>query len=75
MRLAREPGKRESRYAHLFSGEIAGAGERENREDAAGPAQHASAGSGRMDQLERRVSELEIEVAQLKQRLKPTAGE
>ena len=75
MRLAREPGKRESRYAHLFSGEIAGAGERENREGAAGHAQHAGAGGGRMEQLERRVSELEIEVAQLKQRLKPTAGE
>ena len=75
MRLAREPGKRESRYAHLFSGEIAGAGERETREGAAGHAQYASAGDGRMEQLERRVSELESEVAQLKQRLKPAAGE
>jgi uncharacterized protein YceH (UPF0502 family) len=26
-RLAREPGRRESRYAHLFSGEVAGAGD------------------------------------------------
>jgi uncharacterized protein YceH (UPF0502 family) len=75
MRLAREPGKRESRYAHLFSGEIAGAGERENREAATGHAQHAGAGDARMDQLERRVSELEKEVAELKQRIEPAAGD
>ena len=36
LRLAREPGKRESRYAHLFSGEPAGDGSSENRPDAAG---------------------------------------
>ncbi len=75
MRLAREPGKRESRYAHLFSGAIAAAGERETREGAAGHAGDASAGGGRMDELERRVSELENEVAELKQRLKPPSGD
>ncbi len=75
MRLAREPGKRESRYAHLFSGAIAAAGERETREGAAGHAEGAGAGGGRMDELERRVSELENEVAELKQRLKPPSGD
>jgi uncharacterized protein YceH (UPF0502 family) len=75
MRLAREPGKRESRYAHLFSGEPAGAGERENRAEAAGHADHASTEGERMDQLERRVSELENEVATLKLRLHPPAGD
>ena len=68
-RLAREPGKRESRYAHLFSGEIAGAGESENREGSADYAQGGNAEGGRMDQLERRVAGLEAEVAELKQRL------
>jgi uncharacterized protein YceH (UPF0502 family) len=70
IRLAREPGKRESRYAHLFSGEIAGAAESENREGSADYALGASAEGGRMDRLERRVAELEAEVAELKQRLK-----
>lgn len=75
MRLAREPGKRESRYAHLFSGEVAAAGESENREGAVAHAQHAGAEGGRMEQLERRVSELEDEVATLKLRLDPPAGD
>jgi uncharacterized protein YceH (UPF0502 family) len=70
IRLAREPGKRESRYAHLFSGEIAGAAESEKREDSADYAPGASAEGGRMDRLERRVAELEAEVAELKQSLK-----
>jgi hypothetical protein len=75
MRLAREPGKRESRYAHLFSGEPAGAGERENRADAAEHAEHASTEGERMLRLERRVAALENEVADLKQRLDPPAGD
>jgi uncharacterized protein YceH (UPF0502 family) len=74
IRLAREPGKRESRYAHLFSGELAGAGESESREDSADYATGASAEGGRMDQLERRIAELEAEVAELKQHLKSPAG-
>ncbi len=74
MRLAREPGKRESRYAHLFSGEFAGAGESENRQGAAEQAGDAGAGGGRMDRLERRVAELENEVADLRRRLELAAG-
>ncbi len=67
IRLAREPGKRESRYAHLFSGEPAGAGAGENREFSADHAEGAA--GGRLEQLERRLAELEAEVAQLKRRI------
>lgn len=58
VRLAREPGKRESRYMHLFSGDV----------DAAS----ATAESGRPernDSLAARVEALEEEVTGLKQRL------
>ena len=69
LRLAREPGKRESRYAHLFCGTPATAAADEMRERSA----DQPAGSGgereRMDQLERRIAELELELAQLKARL------
>jgi len=65
MRLAREPGRRESRYAHLFSGEPVFAGENENRNASAGLPEPASAGDERMAQLERRVTELETAVAAL----------
>ena len=74
IRLAREPGKRESRYAHLFSGEIAGADGSEYTERFAGEAKDANTGIGRMDRLERRVAELEAEVAELKQRCQTPAG-
>ncbi len=74
IRLAREPGKRESRYAHLFSGKLVGAPEGENREGAADYAEEAKAEGGRMDQMERRLAELESEVAGLKQRLNAPAA-
>jgi len=74
MRLAREPGKRESRYAHLFSGEPAGATESEFREGSTDHRADANAEDGRMDRLERRLTELEAEVAELKLLLKPPAG-
>jgi uncharacterized protein YceH (UPF0502 family) len=70
LRLAREPGKRESRYAHLFSGEPAGDSESESRPGAVAPAPAADAGDGRLEQLERRVAELEAEMTELRQRLK-----
>lgn len=59
VRLPREPGKRESRYAHLFSGEVEG-------EDAAFDAVPAAAKSASFQQLEERVSRLEAELADLK---------
>jgi uncharacterized protein len=59
VRLPREPGKRESRYAHLFGGEVQG-----------GLADEAAAPSGaepsRLAQLEARMSRLEAELAELK---------
>ncbi|HHZ8492785.1 TPA: YceH family protein [Enterobacter mori] len=58
VRLAREPGKRESRYMHLFSGEV----------DAAS-ATAESDRPERNDSLAVRVEALEEEVAGLKQRL------
>ena len=61
-RLAREPGKRESRYAHLFSGELP--------EDTAGAEEAATPGSAagsRLGQLEQRIAALEAEVAALRQ--------
>lgn len=58
VRLAREPGKRESRYMHLFSGEVDTS---TVLADSAAPAAH--------DSLVARVEALEEEVAGLKQRL------
>lgn len=58
VRLPREPGKRESRYMHLFSGEV-DASQLAVPQSAAQPA----------DDLTARVELLENEVAELKQRL------
>jgi len=68
-RLAREPGRRESRYAHLFSGEPASKEDGEADSEASVPAPRAEAADARIDRLERRLSELENEVAELKRRL------
>lgn len=57
VRLAREPGKRESRYMHLFCGEV---------DEAIAAADELPAASG---DLQARVEALETEVAELKQRL------
>lgn len=57
IRLAREPGKRESRYMHLFSGEV---------DEAALPASSTASESG---ELADRVAELERQVAEMQQQL------
>ncbi|MDE9680812.1 YceH family protein [Citrobacter sp. Cpo137] len=57
IRLAREPGKRESRYMHLFCGKV---------DEAIAAADELPAASG---DLHARVEALETEVAELKQRL------
>ncbi|HEE0081626.1 TPA: YceH family protein [Citrobacter youngae] len=57
VRLAREPGKRESRYMHLFCGEV---------DESLAAADESQAASG---DLQARVEALETEVAELKQRL------
>jgi uncharacterized protein YceH (UPF0502 family) len=60
VRLPREPGKRESRYMHLFSGEV----------DAAQVVSSAPESSiAPAGDLTARVEQLENEVADLKQRL------
>ena len=62
-RLAREPGKRESRYAHLFSGEVLSPdSSQEVRSRFAEP----DTGNQRLRELERTVEELQQEVAELK---------
>lgn len=57
IRLAREPGKRENRYMHLFCGEV---------DEAIAAADEPPVASG---DLQARVEALETEVAELKQRL------
>jgi uncharacterized protein YceH (UPF0502 family) len=74
MRLAREPGRRESRYAHLFSGEPAGADADPASDGAADDAGKPGATGSRISQLEARVAGLETEMAELKQRLARVAG-
>lgn len=66
VRLARQPGKRESRYAHLFSGDVA---EVEAESDVADPVEAHEGGVSRLSRLEQRVADLEAEVATLKSRL------
>lgn len=59
VRLPREPGKRESRYAHLFSGEVDGS-------DAVVCEAFSPIEPSQRTQLEPRVAQLEAEVAELK---------
>jgi uncharacterized protein len=60
--LPRQPGRRESRYMHLLSGEPE-LGTSEEALETAGP------GSGRLDQLEKEVAILRDEVAELRKEL------
>jgi uncharacterized protein YceH (UPF0502 family) len=66
VRLARRPGQREERYAHLLSGEP-------DEEVATGPAPAptatAAVDDGRLARLEREVAELRAEVASLREAL------
>lgn len=73
VRLAREPGRRDSRYAHLLSGSVEGAAE--------GLEQHVAteapaAATPRADtkSLQERVAQLEQRVAQLEQALSHSPG-
>ena len=59
VRLPREPGKRESRYAHLFSGDVAGDQEPIDQPE-------AFTGNQTIAELEQRVACLETDVAELK---------
>ncbi|PLR37407.1 DUF480 domain-containing protein [Chimaeribacter californicus] len=63
VRLAREPGKREHRFMHLFSGAVTAPAE------PAAPAGTGAAGNTETSSLEARVAGLESQVAELHERL------
>lgn len=65
VRLAREPGKRESRYAHLFSGEIEAAPAPDNL--SADPS--APERSERLDELEALISQMQDQLNRLEARI------
>ena len=66
VRMPREPGKRESRYAHLFSGEVEAADPSEYSTPAAASTRISSE---RIESLEQRIAELEKTVAMLEEKL------
>ena len=72
-RLPREPGKRESRYAHLFSGEPSIAAATATDEAGVHPPA-ARDPSDRLEALEHRLAALEAEVAQLRHRVAAPGG-
>ena len=63
-RLSREPGRRDARYAHLFSGEVptVSAAPRDAHPGAAAPS--------RLDRLEAELAQLRAELEELKARSK-----
>lgn len=65
VRMPREPGKRESRYAHLFSGEVEAA----DPSEYSAPANRSRISSEVVEALEQRISELERIVADLQEKL------
>ena len=67
VRLAREPGRRESRYAQLFTGEVANVAPQDEAEPVAAAA--TSSGGTRLDHLEQEVRNLRAELDALKKQL------
>ncbi|HTY04461.1 MAG TPA: DUF480 domain-containing protein [Rhodocyclaceae bacterium] len=68
VRLPREPGKRESRYAQLFSGEPVAAAQAAAHEPPVRMATETQA-ADRLERIEARLAELEAEVARLRDQL------
>ncbi|MGQ0657917.1 MAG: YceH family protein [Chromatiales bacterium] len=68
-RLPREPGRRESRYAHLFSGEVIASADGAGEESASAASVRASERGDRLAQMEEEVRALRAEVDELKRRL------
>ena len=66
VRLPREPGKRESRYAHLFCGDVELPSALETA-DAPGPASHIS--RDRLEQAEKELQTMREEIEVIKRRL------
>ena len=64
--LPRQPGTKESRYAHLLAGDVAGY---EAGAPSSASPQRAAEGDDRLERLESEVSELRREVAELKQQM------
>jgi uncharacterized protein YceH (UPF0502 family) len=68
-RLEREPGKRESRYAHLFSGAVSDDIERQEAPAERSEDRASADDQTRIAKLENEVESLRHELAQIKQRL------
>ncbi len=66
IRLPREPGKRESRYAHLFGGEIHEPDMQDTAEDESLTSKSTNITPRRMEELETRVATLETEMAEMR---------
>jgi len=66
VRLPREPGRRDSRYAHLFSGAVALA-----KESVTGPSIASAPAPSRLERLEEEVRQLKEELQDIKARLPP----
>jgi uncharacterized protein len=69
VRLPREPGRRDSRYAHLFSGAVTIPAVTE--ESITGPAMDSASASSRLERLEEEVRQLKEELKDIKARLQP----
>jgi uncharacterized protein len=68
-RLPREPGRRESRYMHLFGGEpVPQAAEEDHAAPGESPAPHAETLQSRVARLEAQVAALRAEIEELKPR-------
>lgn len=68
VRLAREPGRRESRYAHLLSGPVSGTAP-EGEAEFEAPTGHSGGGVGPQERIEERLARLEEEVRTLREAL------
>lgn len=69
LRLSREPGRRDSRYAHLFSGAVTIPALTE--ESIRGPSVASGPAPSRLERLEEEVRQLKEELAHIKARLPP----
>jgi uncharacterized protein YceH (UPF0502 family) len=70
VRLPREPGRRDSCYAHLFSGAITGSSIEDEGQGVKVSSDSAQT-SSRLDRLEEQVQQLREELSDLKKRLSP----
>ena len=71
VRLPREPGRRESRYAHLFSGPVTIASVMEESTTVSSMASASASAPSRLERLEEEVRKLKEELQDIKARLPP----